>query len=197
MRKIFILFLALISLSVTSCIENEDIVIKKDFVEFDAATYNSFGLDKNYPVLSRHQTEGHYGRGVYTATTNGIPADPLISRTSGTIRFRVNLVGPQRSTETQIAYSVVPGETFQTKNATTGAIIIDGQPAVQGTHFTTTGTLTIPANSSFGIVEVNILNPGTALATERLIVLELQGSEAAKLPASANYKRIGILINKG
>jgi hypothetical protein len=197
MRKIFLLLLAVISLSVTSCIENEEKVIKRDFLEFDAATFNSFGLEKNYPVLSRHQTPGNYGRGVYTVTTNGVPADAIISRTSGTIKFRVNLVGPQRTTDTEIKYSLVPGETFQTKNATTGAIIIDAKPAVQGTHFTTTGTLTIPANSNFGILEVNILNPGTALDTERLIVLELLGNDTAKLPANPNYRRIGILIAKG
>jgi hypothetical protein len=190
MRKIYLIFLALITLSVTSCIDNEDTVIKKDFLEFDAATFNSFGLQKNYPVLSRHQSEGNYGRGLTTA-------DAVINRNSGTIRFRVNLVGPHRSTDTQITYSVVPGETYQTTNATTGAIIIDAQPAVQGTHFTTSGTMTIPANSSFGIVEVQILNPGEALETEKLIVLELQGSEGANLPANPNYRRIGILINKG
>ncbi len=190
MRKIYLLLLAVIMFSVTSCIENEEKVIKRDFLEFDAATFNSFGLDKLYPVLSRHQTAGNYGRGLTTA-------DAVISRTSGTIRFRVNLVGPQRTTDTEIKFSVVPGETFQTKNATTGAIIIDAKAAVQGTHFTTTGTLTIPANSNFGILEVNILNPGTALDTERLIVLELQGNDAAKLPANPNYRRIGILIAKG
>jgi hypothetical protein len=190
MRKIYLLLLAVITFSVTSCIENEEKVIKRDFLEFDAASFNSFGLEKNYPVLSRHQTEGNYGRGV-------VSTDATISRTSGIIKFRVNLVGPQRTTDTVIKYAVVPGETFQTKNATTGAIIIDGKTAVQGTHFTTTGTLTIPANSNFGILEVNILNPGTALDTERLIVLELEGNETAKLPANPNYRRIGILIAKG
>jgi hypothetical protein len=84
-------------------------------------------------------------------------------------------VGAQRATATAVTYQVVA----------------TGTTAVSGTHFTTTGTATIPANSSFGEVEIQILNPGST-TTSRDLVLELTG--AADLPPSANEKGLGIRI---
>ncbi|WP_439881263.1 hypothetical protein ACSX1A_19245 [Pontibacter sp. MBLB2868] len=185
MKKIFLAFLTFIALATTSCIENEDIVLKQDFVELDAATYNSNALDKDYPVISRKPTPG---RQVYTATTNGWPADPSINRTSGTVQLRVNLVGHQSDVAQELTYVVVPNETYASGT-------INADAAVQGTHFNVSGKVTIPANSSFGYIDVEILNPGTALATEKLIVLELAGND--KLKPNPLDKRVAILINKG
>ena len=185
MRKIYLLFLALITLSVTSCIENEEIVLKKEFIEVDASTYNSNGLNKDYPVLTRVPAPG---RQIYTATTNGFPADPLITRSSGKIKLRVNLVGAPQSVDQVISYAIVPNETF-----VSGSISADA--AVKGTHYNTGNTFTIPANSNFGFIEVDIINPGTALAKDQLIVIELIGND--KLKPNGIDKRVGLVINKG
>jgi hypothetical protein len=185
MRKIFFALLAFVSLSFTSCIENEEILPTKEFIEIDAATYNSNALAKDYPVLNRKPVEG---RQVFTATTKGYPADPAIFRTSGIIKLRVNLVGRPTAVDQEFTYVVVPNETYVTATQ-------NGETAVQGTHFNVSGKFTIPANSNFGYIEVEILNPGTALATEKLIVLEIQGND--KLSPNPNDKRVGILINKG
>jgi hypothetical protein len=63
--------------------------------------------------------------------------------------------------------------------------------AASGTHYTTTGTFTIPANSSYGEVVVNILNPG-ASGNSREVHLELDGN--GTIGASENYRRIALRI---
>ncbi|GAB3199127.1 hypothetical protein ABID22_001804 [Pontibacter aydingkolensis] len=178
MKKILFIFIALIAFSATSCIENEDIVFKGELVELDAATWNANTAGKDYPALTRVPGEN---RVIVTST------DPLISRTSGKIKLRVNLVGAQVDTDQEIRYEIVPNETWVsgTNNA---------QPAIEGTHFKTGRTMVIPANSSFGYIEVEILNPGTALDTQKLILIELQGNDRIK--PSKNEKRVGLVIAK-
>jgi hypothetical protein len=164
--KYYTIVLALIISGLTSCIKDEPIVLKGSFVEFDAATYNANAAGLTYPILTRLVKYGE-------ASNN---ADPALTRASGLVKFRINLVGPQRATATTVTYQVVA----------------TGTTAVAGTHFTTTGTTTIPANSSFGEVEVQILNAGASTAGARDLVLELIG--AADLPPSENEKRLGIRI---
>jgi hypothetical protein len=165
-------------LALTSCIKNEDILLKENLVEFDAATYNANGLGKTYPVVRQVPP---YGFAMLSSS-------PLISRTSGTISFRVNVVGPQTAADRVITYKVIPGETF-----TSGTTAVSA--AVRNTDYTTSGTVTIPAMSSFGILTVTINNPGTALANDLLIVLELEGNAELK-PSNAD-KQLGIWINRG
>lgn len=185
MKKLLLAFFAFIAFAATSCIENEDIVFKGELVEMDAATWNANTTGKDYPVLTRVPAPG---RNVYTATTNGFPADPLITRSTGKIKLRVNLVGAQQSVDQVISYGIVPNETF-----VSGTIAADA--AVKGTHYNTGSTFTIPANSSFGFIEIDVINPGTALAKDQLIVIELIGND--KFKPSANEKRVGLVINKG
>ena len=177
MRKLLLVFIAFIAFAATSCIENEEIVFKGELVELDAATWNANTTGKDYPILSRVPGENRVL----------LTSDPVISRTSGVIKLRVNLVGAHIDTDQEINYQVVPNESFV--SGTTNA-----QPAVEGTHFRTGRKLTIPANSSFGYIEVEILNPGTALDTQKLIVIELQGNDRVK--PSENEKRVGLMIAK-
>jgi hypothetical protein len=155
--------------TLTGCIKQEEYVIKDLQVEFDAASWNSRGAGVNYPILTRVPP---YGMPV--ATT-----DPLISRASGTIRFRVNLIGAQQSTAQTITYRVAndPANT-----------------AVSGTHFTIPGTITIPANSSFGEAVVNVINPGVSSSTPVLLVLEVVGNSLIKPATEIN--KIGIQISQ-
>ncbi len=67
--------------------------------------------------------------------------------------------------------------------------------AVAGTHYgTLSGRVTIPANSSFGYVEIPILNSGVSSATAADLVLELRGNDSVK--PSPKYDRIGIRISQ-
>jgi hypothetical protein len=184
MKKLLYLF-AFIALTLNSCIENEAILWEDSLVEFDAASFHSYstinGVAKDYTLLTRRP---QYGRTTLTSATASFAADTLITRnwaaTNGVFRLRVNLVGPQRPEATQISYIVVPSP------ETT---------AIAGTHYgTLSGKVTIPANSSFGYVEIPILNPGVSSTTPADLVLELQGNDSVK--PSPKYDRIGIRISQ-
>jgi len=183
MKKFLYLF-AFAALLLNSCIENEEILWEGNLVEFDAATFNARsvvgGVSKDYTLLTRRP---QYGRSVLTSATGGFAADTVITRTwaatNGVFRLRVNLVGAQRSEQQVVSYVVLPEETT----------------AVQGTHYgALSGTVTIPANSSFGYVEIPIMDPGVSSTTAVRLVLELRGNEV--LQPNPKYDRIGINISQ-
>ncbi|MFD2965775.1 hypothetical protein [Sphingobacterium bambusae] len=163
-QLIFGVVLLLVSIS---CIKNEEILFTDTLVEWDATTFNAKASGKEYALFTRVP--------VYGAAVNN--AQPLITRTSGEIRLRVNLVGPQRSSAIEIPYSVVSAEST----------------AVQGTHYSMAGTVTIPANSSFGEVLVNVLDAG-ASSGNRILVLQLDGN--AEIQPSTRYRQVGLSINQ-
>lgn len=152
-----------------SCIKQDDKIFRGEEVEFDAATWNPNTSGRSYPLLSNVPPFG-----VPVSTT----ADPVIQRTSGTIRFRVNLNGAQRSSQLVIPVSVFAAETT----------------AILGTHYSALAAVTIPANSSFGECVVNILNPGVSSATPVELVLELGNS--GSVIASPNFRRLGLRIRQ-
>ena len=169
----FLVYISLVSLLFSSCIK-EDVKTYQGgtVVEFDAAVFNSVAAGFTYPILTR---ASGYGRAVSTS-------DASITRTSGQVKLRVNLVGPQRSTVEVISYQVL------TVTPTSPNLL-----GVSGTHYNTSGTFTIPANSSFGEVVINILDPGASSTIPREVHLELQGS-STDIKASQNYKKIAIRI---
>jgi hypothetical protein len=152
----------------TSCNKlKEDIkTFEGNYVEIDATVLNAPATAKTFPLLTR-LPEG--GRPVIAAS------DPLITRTSGKIRLRVNLVSAQRSNAETLTFKVIAEETT----------------AVAGTHYNTTGSLQIPPNSSFGFIEIDILNAGTGTGVRNLVV-ELESN--ATLKANPNYNRVGVSI---
>lgn len=154
----------------------------KPVLEFDAAVLNSAATGVKFPMLTRVPK--------YGLTT--VTGDPAISRASGVIKFRINLVGPQSATEQVISYKVVSADYSSTLDVPTGTSA--RLAAVAGTHFSTTGTCTIPANSSFGEVTITVINPGTSSTVSRYLVLEIDGN--ASFSSSENYKRIGIQISQ-
>src|SRR5688500_10764424 len=80
----------------SACIKNDPVLFTDAQTEFDAASWNANAAGLTYPLFTR--VPG-FGR---AATT----ADPLITRTSGTIRVRVNLVGAKSKTDRTIDYAV-------------------------------------------------------------------------------------------
>lgn len=173
MKKIVIFILLLTSVfSYSSCIKNEDTIFTGVAVEMDAATWNANAPGVNYPILSRMPAEGR-------ASASANTADSIITRRQSTpIQLRVNLVGAQRSEPVEVSYEVVP-------TATT---------AVAGTHYATLpGKVTIPANSSFGYIEVRILNPG-ASTTSRDLVIRIVGGP--NVTVNQNYNTVGLRISQ-
>lgn len=167
MKKVIniLLFIPLLALTLSSCIENEPVLFDKSLAEFDATVWNAPAAGINYPLLTR--VPG-YGRAAVTA-------DPLITRTSGAINFRVNLVSAQLSSDQVLNISVVSDKTT----------------AISGTHFNIPATVTIPANSSYGEFTVTVLNPGATTGSVDL-VLQIDGNETVK--PSENFKKLGIRI---
>ena len=165
--KIF-LFILLASASLISCVKNEEPIYTDTLIEFDATTWNANAVGVNYPILTRVPP---FARAVNTTL------DPTLTKNSGTIKIRVNLVGPQRSTATEVTYQILT-------SATT---------AVAGTHYTALpGKVTIPANSSFGDIDLQLLNTASAPPASVDLVLELTGGTNVKV--NPNYSRVGLRI---
>lgn len=152
------------------CIKNELTTFTAPVVEFDAASWNANGPGLTYPILLRAPG---YGR-VANAS------DPLLSRQNpGIRRFRINLVGQQLPTDTDV---------FVVLGANTTAVL--------GRHYNiTSGNVKIPAKSSFAEFPVEILNPGTSSATPVDLNLTLSGG-SNNIKISENYKTIGLRISQ-
>jgi hypothetical protein len=171
MKRLQSFIIAILAITLfDSCIKNELTVFTTPVVEFDAASWNANGAGLTYPILTR--VPG-YGR-VASA------ADPALTRLSpGVKKFRINLLGQQLATDTDI---------FVVLGANT--------TAVAGRHFNiTTGTVKIPAKSSFTEFSVEILNPGTSSATPVDLNLTLSGG-SNNVKISENYKTIGLRISQ-
>jgi len=151
------------------CIKNELTVFTASVVEFDAASWNANGAGLTYPILTRIPG---YGRVANTS-------DPLLARTNtGIKKFRINLIGEQLPTDTDVFVVLGSGTTAQVDR-----------------HFRLKTPVRIPAKSSFGELEVEILNPGTSSATPVDLNLTLSGGSGS-VKVSENYKTIGLRISQ-
>jgi hypothetical protein len=188
MKKINIYIIALIGigLSLSSCIKNDVTTFSGPTqLEWDAASYNANG---SISVFNANGTVASKTPVLYPVLT-GVPgfgralinaSDPAITRASGAITFRVNLIGPQQNADYTGTYTILSAST-----------------AVSGTQYTTTGTFTIPAHSSFGMVTVNILNPGAAvLPAPPTVYLVMQIAASGGVGVSVNYNTLGISISE-
>jgi hypothetical protein len=168
MKKILTSSILLCILFLTGCVKNELTVYTGAVVEFDAASWNANGAGLTYPMMVRVPT--------FNAATPTSAA--ALTRATGTVTLRVNLVGAQRATATDFDFVVASEST-----------------ATAGTHYTAiTGKGTIPANSSFGTVTITILNPGVSSTTARDLVLQLVDNSSIK--ASVNYAKVGLRISQ-
>ena len=100
-----------------------------------------------------------------------------VANTVGTVNLQVNLIGAHRASDETIAFKVVP----------------EGTTAVAGTDYTATGTVVIPAGSSFGTLTVNVTNTGKIGGNVDLL-LELEGNAA--IGSSVNHNQIQIRITR-
>ncbi len=64
-----------------------------------------------------------------------------------------------------------------------------------GTHYTAlSGIVTIPADSSFGYINVPILNGGATAGQARFLGLQL--NETGSVKPSVNYSQLGLVIDQ-
>lgn len=173
MNKINILYLVALVCMVACTKEYKVNYSAMPVVEFDANTFNAPVAPYPYTVITRNVPFGYASATTY----------PLISRTSGTVRLRVNLVGRVPKGKEQIVnYKVL----------TTPAPVAPNALAESGTHFTTAGTLKIPADSISGILELNVINTGVSSATLREVHLELEGNSDFKVTGVSNKVAVRI-----
>ena len=167
MRKIFSI-VAMLTILFSSCIKNKEVVYTQSTIEFDAASWNANAAGLTYPFLTRVPAYG-----TATSTTTSPTA---LTRTAGTFQVRVNLLGAQLTADKEFTYRVIDAEST----------------AAAGTHYAAfSGKGIIPAKSSYGLIDVAILNPGATTGTKDL-VLELTSNTEFK--ASVNYAKIGLRI---
>ncbi|MBB2146250.1 hypothetical protein GM921_12185 [Pedobacter sp. LMG 31464] len=113
-----------------------------------------------------------------------IPA--VNSKSQGTVaapgsdNAKVQLVGAQRTADLELTYTVDASST-----------------AVEGVHYSlpNKGKFTLPANSSFGYIKINLIPgsiPNNTTTSQKKLVLKLAGN--ADVPASANYKTYTLTI---
>lgn len=194
---------AIISLfAFSSCIKQ----IEKTFtgntvVELDAAPLNSLTSGQTFTIFNRIPPHG-----IPVSTTR----DSTSRRYSGQIRIRVNLVGPQSDQSQTIGYKIFPSPvtTFAYPATLTAAQApptgqIPSAPAatltvmnaVAGTHFTAlSGLCTIPAQSSFGYIDINVLNAGATAGQARFIGIQLDST--GSLRPNPNYNKLGLTLDQ-
>ena len=109
----------------------------------------------------------------------GGPYSLSVAEGSGTVSLRTNLVGQQQGSDKTLSFTVSESST-----------------AVEGTHYSLpNGTeYSLPANSSFGDIEINVLDDSLEPGQSGTIVLELQGSTDGTIGAAENLDDFTITI---
>ena len=158
MKKILVTLIISMTVMLTSCFKELDKVLDDaTYVEFQEAIVRTVAVGKTYPLIA-------------AANGSGVVTTP-----------KVNFVGRQRATDTQIKYVIDQAETT----------------AKEGTHYKINdgGTIIIKANDSFGTANFEILR--VPVATEdrgKIFTVVLVLSDGTDFKASENYKRIGYRI---
>jgi hypothetical protein len=92
---------------------------------------------------------------------------------------------------TSLAFPATPAG--QTPAAASGTLTV--QNAVSGTHYTAlSGLCTIPKDSSFGYINIQILNAGATAGQARFLGIQLDSSGTLK--PNPNYNKIGLTIDQ-
>ena len=182
-------------LAFSSCVKQIDKTFKgATVVELDAAPLNSLTSGQTYTIFTRIPAHG-----LPISTSR----DSTARRYNGTIRLRVNLVGPQSDQSQTIGYKIFPspitsvayGATVSGQTPSAGSATLAVQNAVPGTHYDAlSGLCTIPAQSSFGYIDIVVRNVGPTAGQARFIGIQLDSSGSLK--PNPNYNKLGITIDQ-
>lgn len=194
MKKLF--FFSILSLSVFSfvgCIKNKDKIFAGSQAEIDATSWNSNAAGLTYPIMTRVPRFDFV-----TGST-----DSTLRRTAGTVRIRINLIGaPTKSAQT-VGYQIFSTPittiafpaTIAGQTPATAAGTLSVLDAVAGTHYAAlSGKVTIPADSSFGYISVQVLNPGSTAGQARFLGIRLDST--GSLRPAVNYSQLGLVIDQ-
>ena len=208
MKKIVPIIIIAFIFLLGGCIKNKPVIVQDRQAEFDATSWNANFVVVTYPILGRIPP---YGRVANSS-------DSTIRRYPQSIKIRVNLNGPQSTKDETVGYDIFTSPTAVFNMPATGSCSPANFPAtcpsgpytqtpvapgatltvrdaVAGTHYSVlTSTLTIPANSSFGYIDLQILNPGATAGEGRFIGFTLNNK--GTIPPSINYSQIGLVIDQ-
>jgi len=190
-KLLIVTFIAVCFLA--SCIKNDPVIFKDTQAEIDAASYNANAAGLTYPIIPRNLPAGR------AAGTS----DSTLRRWPHIVKIRVNLIGAVTNADRTVTYETFNSPittinfpatiTGQTPSAAAAALTVSD--AVVGTHYATlSGTVVIPAGSSFGFIDVQILNPGPSAGQAKFLGIKLNTSGTVK-PAT-NYSQIGLVIDQ-
>lgn len=104
----------------------------------------------------------------------------------------VQLIGPQRNTETVVNYSFLNSSPYMQGEPATAVPI-----AVEGTDFevlSSEGTVTIPANSSVGRIIIDPLESNLEAGANKVIGIKLEGSD--QVGVAKNYDTFWIRLRQ-
>lgn len=98
---------------------------------------------------------------------------------TGTVTLSIELIGPQRSSDTVFPVTLAEGST-----------------ATEGTHvsFPNGKTVTIPANSSFGTLSVNIPDGSLDAGATAAAVIEVMTSQDGAVIPAENWKQFTLTV---
>lgn len=195
MKKILAIIAITGTVLMSGCIKNDPVTWKEDpQAEFDATSWNANAVGLTYPIIGRIPG---YGRVANTS-------DSTLRRLSRTIRIRVNLIGAHSKTEETVGYDLfTPSPIFtfsmpatisgQTPSAPAATLAVTD--AVPGTHFAAlSGTVTIPANSSFGYLDLVVLPTAATPGSGSFVGFKLNNNGSIK--AAVNYSQLGLVIDQ-
>lgn len=179
----------------SSCIKQIDKAYQGQTVaEIDATPLNSNAVGVTYPILTRIPFDG---RPISTTL------DSTLRRFSGTVKVRINLVGPQSDKDEVIGYkitttpitSIAFPATISGQTPSAAAATLTVTDAVAGTNYMAlSGKVTIPAKSSFGYITIQIPNSAATAGQGKYIGIELD--ETGTIKPSVNYSKLGLVIDQ-
>lgn len=180
-------------IGMTACIKNDPVIYTNELAEFDATSWNANAVGVNYPFMVRVPI---YGAATPTSSFT-------VHRSSGTVRLRVNLIGPATKSDRTVGFklfdvpfaSVAFPATAAGQTPARTAATLTTAVAVPGTHYTALGnTVTIPADSTWGYINLAILDAGATAGQARTIGIALDSTGSVK--ASPNYRNLAIAIDQ-
>lgn len=134
-------------------------------------------IEQDYVIWEGAEVE--FQHAVVTAPAPGLTYPRMtVANTVGNVNLQVNLVAAHRPNDEVVTYRVVE----------------EASTAVAGTHYIADGTVLIPANTSFGTLELRILDFGPGTGGPYDLTLELMGNE--NLAPSENYRRVQVRITQ-
>lgn len=185
-------------LMATACIKQTEKTFQgTTVVEFDATVLNSVATGVNYPVLTQVPEFGK-PLDLQNSNCNSAFVDPFIRRTSGTVQLRVNVVGPVSKESRAIGFKVVDvpvtAVTFR-QTSPCSNVTLTTVGATAGIHYSFADTkINIPADSSFGYLNINILDAGATAGQARTVGIQLDSTQS--LLPSVNYRTIAVAIDQ-